>query len=51
MNGRKFVIYFVAVMILTGAGLSLWIKQAYSTRPKVEIAELTKESATEPAKQ
>jgi len=42
MNGKKFVIYFVAAMILTGAGISLWIKQAYESRPKIEIKEPAK---------
>jgi|GEM_PF-5097749 len=39
MNGKKFVIYFVLAIVLTGIGVSLWIKQAYDTRPQVNISE------------
>lgn len=45
--------YFLAAVALTGAGMGLWIKQAFDTRPKVDITEpaikATAEQAVEPA--
>lgn len=42
MNGKKFVMYFMALIILTGIGISLWIKQGYDSRPEVKIEESAK---------
>lgn len=42
MDGKKFVMYFVAAAILTSIGLCLWIKQGYDSRPQVKIEETGK---------
>lgn len=42
MNGKKFVFYFIAFIVLTGVGISLWIKKGYDTRPEVKIEEPNK---------
>ncbi len=39
MNGKKFVILFVAVTLVSGAFISLWMKQGYETRPQIKIEE------------
>lgn len=36
MNGKKFVLYFMVVTLLTSVGIGLWIKQAYDSRPNLE---------------
>lgn len=42
MNGKKFVMYFVVLITITGIAISLWIKQAYETRPQIKIEEPAK---------
>jgi len=42
MNGKKFVILFVGLIIVSGTLLSLWIKSGYDSRPHVQIEEQKK---------
>ena len=37
MKGKKFVVIFLALIIVTAVALSLWIKQGYDTRPAIQI--------------
>ena len=37
MNGKKFVILFVGLALITGAAASVWIKHGYDTRPMIKI--------------
>lgn len=37
MKGKKFVVFFVVTTALIGICVAVWIKQAYDTRPQVEI--------------
>lgn len=39
MNGKKFVILFVGLTLISGALISLWIKKGYDSRPKIKIEE------------
>ncbi len=39
MNGKKFTLIFVALIIVTGTAASLWLKQGYDSRPKIKIEE------------
>lgn len=39
MNGKKFVMYFVVVTVLTAIGLYFGIKNGYETRPAIKIEE------------
>ena len=42
MNGKKFVIYFLLVTAVTAVASSVWIKQAYDTRPDIKIEKQVK---------
>lgn len=42
MQGRKFTILFLLLIAVSGVGASLWIKQAYDTRPIIKIEEKPK---------
>ncbi len=37
MNGKKFTLIFIALVLVTGIAASLWVKQGYETRPHVKI--------------
>lgn len=37
MNGKKFVAYFLVAVVLTSAGMLVWMKQAYDTRPNIKV--------------
>lgn len=42
MNGKKFVILFLAATIVSGALVSLWMKKGYETRPQIKIEDAKK---------
>lgn len=37
MNGKKFVIYFLLATAVCGVALTVWMKQAYNSRPDIKI--------------
>lgn len=37
MSGKKFILWFTVSVVITGIGISAWIKHGYDTRPNVEI--------------
>ncbi len=39
MSGRKFVILFLSITLISGIALSLWIKRGYESRPLIKIEE------------
>ncbi len=44
MNGKKFVMIFVGVTIICGILTTIWFKNAYDTRPRVQIDTKQKET-------
>ncbi len=39
MSGKKFVIVFLSLVVVSGVLLSFWIKRGYETRPLIKIEE------------
>lgn len=39
MNGKKFVILFVGLMIISSVFVSVWMKEGYDSRPRIQIEE------------
>lgn len=37
MNGKKFVVLFMILIIISAVGVSLWMKQGYDSRPNINI--------------
>jgi hypothetical protein len=35
MSGKKFILLFSVVTIISAVGISLWIKHGYETRPEL----------------
>lgn len=42
MSGKKFVIYFVLAIVITGIAVGIWIKQGYDSRPDIKIEKTVK---------
>lgn len=37
MSGKKFVILFLGLTVISGALISVWMKKGYDSRPQIQI--------------
>lgn len=37
MSGKKFVVVFLGLILVSGVFLSLWIKHGYESRPLIKV--------------